>query len=191
MADSTVKAIRSPVGILSFPALFEPRSPAPGADPRFQINLLFDKEAQQSEEYKALQNEIVKCAKEAFGDDVDFGSIRLPLRNAGEKKYNGYDEGSTFIAPWSKSKPGLVDGRLQELYDPNDVWAGQKARATIKPFPYNTSGNRGVSLALNNVQIVKKDMPRMDGRVAANEDFDLVGGEGSEADESGAAAIFG
>ena len=189
MADNTVKPIRTPVGILSFPALFEARSPAPGADARFQINLLFDKEAQQSTEYKDLQNEIVKCAKEAFGADIDFSSIRLPLRNAGEKKYNGYNEGSTFIAPWSKSKPGLVDARLQELYDPNDVWAGQKARATVKPFSYNTSGNRGVSLALNNVQIVKKDMPRIDGRVAANEDFDLVGE--APADESGAAAIFG
>jgi len=191
MADSTVRPIRTPVGILSFPSLFEARSPAPGADPRFQINLLFDKEAQQSDEYKTLQGEIIKCAKEAFGDDIDFGSIRLPLRNAGEKKYNGYDEGSTFIAPWSKSKPGLVDGRLQELYDSNDVWAGQKARATVKPFPYNTSGNRGVSLALNNVQIVVKDMPRMDGRVAANEDFDLVDGENEGANDATTAAIFG
>ena len=85
----------------------------------------------------------------------------------------------------------MVDARLQELYDPNDVWAGQKARATVKPFPYNTSGNRGVSLALNNVQIVVKDMPRMDGRVAANEDFDLVDGENEGANDATTAAIFG
>jgi hypothetical protein len=94
----------------------------------------------------------------------------------------GYNDGDMFVSAWTKQKPGLVNAQRSEILDPNDVWPGQLARATIKPFAYNVSGNKGVSFALNNVQIVKRDMPRLDGRKAAEEDFDEVEEEGSDKD---------
>ena len=120
--------------------------------------------------------------EEEFGDDVNFDGLRLPFRDAGEKEYQGYNDGDMFVSAWTKQKPGLVNAQRSEILDPNDVWPGQLARATIKPFAYNVSGNKGVSFALNNVQIVKRDMPRLDGRKAAEEDFDEVEEEGSDKD---------
>ena len=46
---------------------------------------------------------------------------------------------------------------------PEQVFAGQLVRAAINPFWFDVSGNRGVSWGLNSVQIVRADMPRIDG----------------------------
>ena len=170
--------LTTPYGVLSFPNIFTPRAPAEGAEPRYSLNLVFDDKAQNSPEYAAMQKEVIACAKEKFGDDVDMNSLRLPFRNAGEKDYSGYDDGHMFVSAWSKKRPGLIDARRAEILDPNDIWPGQIARATIKPFAYNVSGNKGVSFALNNVQIVKRDMPRLDGRKAPEDDFAEVDEEG-------------
>ncbi|HKJ88554.1 MAG TPA: ssDNA-binding protein, partial [Gammaproteobacteria bacterium] len=46
-------------------------------------------------------------------------------------------------------------------------------RASVRPFAYDTQGNRGVSFALNNIQLLR-DGERLDSRVAPEEDFDAV-----------------
>ena len=169
------ETIRTPNGILSFPAVFVARKPHPTAqEARFSINILFDEAAQKTPEYKDMRREVKNAAEEKFGSNVEFSKLRLPFREAGEKDYNGYEEGMIFIQAWSKTKPGVVDARLQEIHDASDVWPGQLCRATIKPFAYDNSGNRGVSFALNNIQIVNTDMPRLDGRKKATEDFDAL-----------------
>lgn len=179
-----MNALTTPYGLLSFPNLFTPRSPAENTEPRYSINLVFDEKAQKSPEYTAMQKAVIACAKEAFGDKVNMKSLRTPFRDAGEKEYQGYNDGDMFISAWTKQKPGLVNAQRSEILDPNDVWPGQLARATIKPFSYDVSGNKGISFSLNNVQIVKKDMPRLDGRKAAEDDFDEVEETSSTDDES-------
>lgn len=170
--------VRTPIGILSFPVLFTPRPRAQGGEPVFAINLLFDKTAQADKAFGDLRRAIAECIDEKWGKgkaaDRDFvKGLRLPFRRTQEKQYKGYDiDGGIYIAPWSNNRPGIVDARLRDITVPGDVWPGQLARATVNPFAYATSGNRGVSLGLNNVQICKTDGERLDGRRSANEDFD-------------------
>jgi hypothetical protein len=45
-------------------------------------------------------------------------------------------------------------------------------RLNITPYAWVNSGKKGVSFALNHVQIVKSDMPRIDGRASASSAFD-------------------
>jgi len=143
------------------------------------MNILFNGEAQTSPEFKALQKAVKGCIKEKWGDNPP-SKLRNPFRDASEKDYNGYEEGVIYISPWSKQKPGIVDGRLQDVLAQDDVFPGQLVRATIRPFAYDNSGNRGVSFGLQNVQIVKKDMPRLDGKKAANKDFEAVDDDAGE-----------
>lgn len=174
------KALLTPTGVLSFPHLFVAKAPVPGADARFSMTLIFDEAAQKSAEYAALKKAVMECIAAEWGEakakDANFiKTLRLPFRKADEKsQYAGYNEGSFFISPWSKFKPGIVDARRNEILVPDDVFAGQLARATVVAFPFSTSGNKGVAFMLNNVQIVKKDMPRLDGRRAAADDFGAV-----------------
>lgn len=169
----------TPVGVLSFPHLFEARPPVRGAEPRFSCTFIFDAAAQATPEYAALKKAAHEVAIAEFGEaklkDANFmRKFRSPFRDASEKSYAGYDEGSVFISPWTKKRPDVVDARLQDITVPDDVWAGQMARGSVKPFAYSEGGNYGVSFGLNNVQITKRKMPRMDGRKAGNKTFGAI-----------------
>lgn len=179
-------ALRTPIGILSFPNLFVARAAVQGGEPRFSLNLIFDEPATKSPEYQALRAAVAEAIDNEWGvgksKDAKFvQGLRLPFRKASEKQYAGYDKGVIFVHAWSKQKPGVVDAQRQDILVPDDVWAGQLARATVRCFAYNQSGNKGVSFALENVQIAKKDMPRLDGRVAANAAFDDLPVDGGNA----------
>jgi hypothetical protein len=153
-----------------------------GGDPRFSMILVFSPDQQKSPAYAQLKQGVADAIDAKFGagkcrdvnwlKQVKFAS---PFRDAGEKgQYQGFNQGHIFIAPWTKSKPGIVDANRQEIFAPADVWAGQLARANVSFYAYQVSGNTGCSLMLDNVQIVKQDMPRMDGRVSADRAFAVV-----------------
>jgi len=172
--------ITTPIGILSFPQVFQPKAPVEGAEPRYSLNIVFDAEAQKTKEFKALVAAVEEEAKTFFGGKVP-SNWRNPIRDAGEKEYAGYNAGDKYISAWSKSKPGIIGPRLEEIDMPDEVFAGQRVRATIRPFGYNQAGNKGVGLGLLNVQIAKKDMPRLDGRMAARDEFSALEDETEDA----------
>jgi len=167
----------TPYATLSFPTLFTPKPRAEGGEPVFSCALLFDEAAQKSKEYKAMQDACVTAFKDKFGASAQMKGATFPFRDAAEKsdKYQGYEEGVVYINPWSKQKPGIVNARLQDVLLPDEVYAGQLVRAQLTPFAWTNSGKKGVSFGLNNLQIVKHDAPRIDGRVSANKAFDAVG----------------
>lgn len=168
--------IRTPAGILCYPALFTPRAPAEGAEPRFSLVIAYSKEQVANDPaFKTLKQAIAACARERWGDKLP-ANLRNPLRPTSEKDAEPFAslEGGLFLSAWSKKRPGVVGPGLEEILDPDDVWAGQQVRITCRPFAYDTSGNRGVSLGLNNVQIVDRDGERMDGRRPARTDFDAL-----------------
>jgi hypothetical protein len=169
-------ALITPYATLSFPTLFVPKPRAEGGEAVYSAALLFDVPAQKTKEYKAMQNACIDAAREKWGANVNLSQVHMPFRDASEKsdKYQGYEDGMTFINPWSKNKPGIVDARLQDVLLPEQVFAGQIVRAQIAPFAWTNSGKKGVSFGLNHIQIVKHDAPRIDGRVSANKAFNAI-----------------
>lgn len=167
-------ALITPIATLSFPTLFTPKARSEGGEPVFSCSLLFGASEQKSKEYKAMQAACIEAAKVKFGQNVNIASVAMPFRDAGEKDYVGYEDGVMYINPWTKQKPGIVDARLQDILEPSLVYAGQKVRAQVTPFAWTNTGKKGVSFGLNNIQIVKADAPRIDGRVAANKAFDAI-----------------
>lgn len=171
-------SVITPIGILSFPHLFVPKPRAPGAEAVYSCTLIFDLNAQRDPQWLALRRAVMEEIdnKNGIGKSKDpkfMTGLRSPFRKCDEKEYSGYDiEGGYFISAWSKSRPGIVDARRNEISVPDDVWAGQAARISVTPFYYNVSGNRGVSFMLNNIQICRVDGPRLDGRRQARDEFD-------------------
>jgi hypothetical protein len=173
-------ALRSPVGMIMFPHLFVPRARAPNTEAVFNLILLFDEAAQKDPAYAALKQAVGLAIDAEWGAgksrDANWlrsTKFRSPFRDATEKdKYNGFTAGKTFINPWTKTKPGVVDARLQVIHAATDVFAGQLGRVTVSPYCYSVSGNTGCSLMLDNIQVVKQDMVRMDGRQSAEQAFD-------------------
>lgn len=166
-----VEIIQTPIGILSYPHLFKARPVMEGGEPRFSCNLIFDEIAQKSAEYMALRKLANDTALEFFGTrmkDPNFARrLRAPFRSCVDRaNTKGYDvPNGMFIAPWSKTQPKVVGPDTHEITVPTDVFAGQRARVQVNAFAYENAGNVGVSFGLQAVQITKRNMPRLDGRV--------------------------
>ena len=188
MADQRQQnpVIITPTGILSFPNLFEKRAVVAGGEERYSVNLIFDEAAQKTDAYKALQKAIMDAAKKFFGDKIP-KNMAWPLRDADEKegKYEGYTAGRKFVGAWTKTAPGIIGPDKADVLGKDSVWAGQKARLAVKPFAYDKGGNKGVGLVLDCVQIVKFDMPRIDGKTPSKSAFpdDLETSNDSDDDE--------
>lgn len=169
-------SLNTPYGILSFPNLFQPkpRSTDPKAEPVYSAVLIFSPVQQQDKAYKALVDACIQTAKDEWGDKVDLKSVKMPFRDAGEKEgsWSGFEAGHTFISPWTKTKPGIVNSQRQDVLLPEEVWGGQTVRMNLNPYPWVNSGRKGVSFALNHVQIVRTDTPRLDGRGSPSAVFD-------------------
>jgi hypothetical protein len=161
----------TPVGIASFLNLEKPRSVVDGGEPRFSINLIFDKAAQNSKEFKAFEAGIDEAIKRQWPTRVP-PNLRSPFRDGAEKagQYDGYRPGDIFIQPWTKQKPGVVDIMRQDVLDFSEYFAGWTARAMIRPFAYEQGANKGVAFLLDSVQFLRPGK-RLDGRKAASESF--------------------
>lgn len=173
-------AIITPPGILSYPHFFKMRPRAKNAEPVYSGSLIFDNTAIKSKQFKELMDAVEAAGKAMFPTGKLGKTLRSPFRDA-EEKENMPDGAVLYINPWTKDKPGIIDASKQEIFDASDVWAGQLARFSVAPFAYENSGNKGVSLYLHNVQILKSaGMKRIDGRKSAQDTF---GDEYADADE--------
>src|SRR6478736_2660890 len=165
--------LNTPYATLSFANIFTPRPRSEGEKPVYSCALIFDPAQQKSPAYKALQDACIAAAKKEFGDNVALKTVKMPFRDAGEKAYDGYHEGHTFISPWSKNKPGVVDVNRQDILAPEEVWSGQLVRANVTPFAWTNSGKKGVSFGLNHLQIIQSEgRQRLDGRPSPSSAFD-------------------
>lgn len=180
---------------LSFPHLDAPMLAKNGkGDPKYSVSLLYAPGANLDAERAA----VMEAATEQFGEKaiqmLKTGQLASPFRTDWELK--GYPEGTTFINPKSKTQPGLVyahrdptsqkpalvvpglvsgDYQLTEADKKRikDVfYPGAKVRASLTAFYYDYEGmKKGISFGLNNVQKLG-DGPRMDGRKAAQDEFE-------------------
>lgn len=176
------KKIISPECVLSYPHLDEPVAAMNGqGEPKYSCTLLFAEGA----DLAAMQAAVIEAAVDKFGAKavqmLKTGALKIPFRTDWEAK--GYPEGTTFINVRSAQAPGLVyahrdPGTKKPAIVPGDkitevFYAGAHVRASLAAFGYDTSGNKGVSFGLNNLQKLS-DGPRLDGRKAADDDFEAT-----------------
>lgn len=171
----------TPPAILCYPALFEPKIPK-GSDPKttkakYSACLVFP----PGTDLKGLQRLAQEAANEKFGDKWPAlhkaGRFKFPFRTDAEEK--GYEKGSVFINAKSDTAPGVVgpmagvDGKPVAIDDADELYPGCIVRASISFFGYDTNGNKGVGVGLNNLQKMREGK-RIDGRRAASDEFDPI-----------------
>lgn len=165
--------VNTPYATLSFANIFQPRPRAENGEPVYSCSLLFDPQQQKTPQYKALQDACITAAREEWGANVNLKSIQMPFRDAGEKSYDGYHAGHTYISPWSKNKPGVVDVNRQDILLKEEVWSGQLVRGNVTAFAWSHTGRKGVSFGLNHLQVIQSEgRQRLDGRASAASAFD-------------------
>jgi len=135
----------------------------------------------------ALLKEIIAAAEQKGKSSKWGGKIpakrTLPLRDGDEEEKGGEYEGMMFFNCSSpKSKPGvrvLDGGKIVEALDEEDFYSGCWGAITVNAFAYDSNGNKGVGLALNNI-IKTRDDEKLSGGTNAEQDFgdmadDLLG----------------
>lgn len=159
---------------LSYVHLFEPYSNDPEKEPKYSVTILIPKSDKAT---LAKINKAIEAAKEE-GKTKKFGG-KIPT-NLSTTLHDGDEEadlernpeyaGHMYMAMSSKARPGIVDLDLNPILDSTQVYSGCYARVSINAFPYNTSGKKGISFGLNNVQFLEDGEP-LGGRTRAEDDF--------------------
>ena len=194
MATSKEKKPRltSPTGIACFEHVWEPHAMEEGKDKKYSLLLVFTPEV-SGDMKKALAELKQKCmaaATEKFGEDAwramhKKGKFRFPWRKGDEYEDYGApftDDGAMFCVFQSTSPPGVVDRRAKPITDRSDFYSGALARVTYAVWAYDSNGNKGVTLLLNNVQKIK-DGERLSGKPSAEDDFEGVEGDDEEEED--------
>ncbi len=206
------KRFTTPVFRLSFPNLFTARrsdEDDPNSKPKFGCSAVWTPAKftpREKELWRSIIGELNRVSKEAFKKEWKNlpDNIKRGLRDGAAKDgMEGYGEGTRFANLTTKDRPGVVakDGVTKigpEFGNADEIYPGCYVRATVNVYSYGTkpgSKGKGVAIGLFNIQKIK-DGPRLDSRVAPEDDFDEdidsawmdeeddFDGEGDDADDS-------
>lgn len=143
---------------LSFPHIFSRSKPIPpNTEGKFGANLLFPAGADISVLKKAASE--ATLAKWANAGTKAGPKLKAPFKDGAvnAEKYEGYAEGSIYIAATGDRQPAVIDSRLAAITDPARVYPGVWAIATIRPFTYDKGVNKGTSFGLQSLMIIADD----------------------------------
>lgn len=189
------KVFTSPPFRISFPKLFVAEKMDEDdakAKPKFSflgIWRLADFTAADKVRWKEMVAERDRLIREELDCTIDEIEAKLRGIRDGKSKagMEGFGEGTRFANFASLNRPGVIDIR-KKVISPEEgnedlIYPGAICRATFHFWAYDNK-SKGVALGLQNVQKIK-DGPRLDSRVAAEDDFDEDVEEGwLDADDS-------
>lgn len=176
---------------LSYCNLFQAKPPFnnPNGDPKFSCTILVPK---TNTEAKAAIDAAIQQAIEA-GVAKAWSGVRPPQPNIcihdgdGVRPSDGSPYGEECKGMWvftasakQDRPPFVVDGQVQKIIDPTQVYSGMWANVNVNFFAYNSAGKKGIGCGLNGVQKVRDDTP-LSGQVTAEEAFSAIPGAPSKA----------
>lgn len=199
MAES--ENIMTPEIRVSFAHVFHPQAnPAnPNAEKKYSMAHLFPHPDKMTpaykKEYAVFTAKIKAAIEKAIADKWGAkkpANLRMPFRDQGEKTFDGYEAGAVWFNASSKNKPGLIDAGNNDIIDESEFYSGCYARSTLRVYAYDTAGNRGVGIGLQNIQKLRDGEP-LSGRLKAQDEFEPVAGAALEqaASDGGAMDLLG
>lgn len=172
---------------LSYAHIWEPGRNADGTPGKYSASLLIDKKD------KATLANIEKATEAAITagqtilanakGNVIRQKLKLPLRDADEE---GVDdpayEGMMFLNASSRYQPGIVNRKVEDIIDQNEVYSGCYCNVDVNFYAFSVEGNKGIAVGLNNIQKVK-DGERLAGGRSAKDAFTALDDEDEDEDE--------
>ena len=159
----------------SFPYVFQKRLNQNGEPDKYSLCVIIPKEDKQT--VQTLQDAIEAAKQkgkvEKWGGKLP-AKLKTPLRDGDiDREDDPAFKNCWFFNCSSKNAPGVrvrEDGVVTEALDESEFYAGCYGAVTVNCFPYNSNGNIGVGIGLNNV-IKLEDGERLAGSRSADEDF--------------------
>jgi hypothetical protein len=187
MSTTTTQSTKVITGLVrfSYAHVWEPTAVDESSEKKYSISLIIPKSDKKS---IALINAAINAAKEEgkakLGGKIP-ANLKLPLRDGDvERPDDEAYANSYFLNANAKNKPGIVDVNRKPIMDQEEFYSGCYGHASVTFFAFNTSGNKGIGVGLNNLMKVKEG-ERLGGRASAEEDFgDLeIAGMDSDVDD--------
>lgn len=195
MAEKKANRFTTPPFATSYPNFFKARKNKlnPNAEPRFGCTAVWTPSAFGEADKKlwsAIRTEAATQLRELFKvegknlAEVEANMLKkypkasFALRKGTEAAYAekaGFGEGKVFASLNTVSPPGVIDLSGARIHpnegNSDEIYPGVICRATVQVQAYkHESGGVGYAIYLGNVQKIK-DGPRLDNRVAAEDDF--------------------
>lgn len=171
---STTKVVTGKVRF-SYANVFSPTAMNEGETPKYGVSILIDKSDKNTmAKIEAAIKEAIAVGKSKLADkngNVIESKLKLPVRD-GDVEREG-DEGYAnvfFINASSLKRPGIVDADLNPIVDQDEFYSGCYGRASLNFYAFNSQGNKGIAVGLNNLQKLE-DGDRLDGFTSAEADF--------------------
>lgn len=164
----------------SYCNLFQPQARPGQTEAKYSTTILVPKTNASA---KAAIDQAVSAAIE-LGVSKCWNGVRPPQPaicvhdGDGARPSDGQPFGDECKGCWvftasSKQAPFVVDGQVQNIIDPTQVYSGMWGNVSVNFFPYNSNGKKGIGCGLNGVQKVRDGEP-LGNRVTAQEAFQAV-----------------
>jgi hypothetical protein len=175
---------RLPRARLYYPHLFKPQLRKGETDQskaKYQTTVLLP----VGVEMTALLKAVEAVAIDKWGPDyAKKMKIKKPFLKTEEqpKMAELVDDYPAFLRLNSTNRPDVVFANCSTCGEDksHEVYGGRWAFVSVRPFAYETDGNRGVSLGLQNVQLLEDDDRLGGGRVSAESEFESAGADSTE-----------
>lgn len=169
------KVITGPNTRWSYANVWDPKS-INGGTPKYSISLIIPKSdtktvAKIEAAIKAAYEEGESKLKGTGKSVPALKNIKTPLRDGDlERSDDEAYKDSYFINANSATAPGIVDADREEIIDRGEVYSGVYGRASINFYAFNSNGNKGIAVGLNNLQKIADGEP-LGGKSRAEDDF--------------------
>ncbi|MDU6181220.1 MAG: DUF2815 family protein [Anaerococcus vaginalis] len=169
------KVITGPNTRWSYANVWDPKS-INGGTPKYSVSLIIPKSdtktvAKIEAAIKAAYEEGESKLKGTGKSVPALKNIKTPLRDGDlERPDDEAYKDSYFINANSATAPGIVDADREEIIDRSEVYSGVYGRASINFYAFNSNGNKGIAVGLNNLQKIADGEP-LGGKSRAEDDF--------------------
>lgn len=150
---------------LSFVQLWEPKADKKG-DKFYSCCVMVPKSDKATVKAIKEATEAAKSAK--WGTKAPKG-LKLPLRDGDEEKDGPEFEGMYFFNCKTKSKPGIIDAKREEILDEGEVYSGVWGKVLVDLYPFEGDEAKGIAVGLKAFQKLKDDAPLSGGGWSADD----------------------
>lgn len=187
MSNTAAPQAQSPTKVVtglvrfSYASLTQPRADKDGLNPKYSTAILIPKKDKQTlaRIQKAIDAAIQIGKEKKWGGKIPpAAKLSLPLHDGDDEKPDDENyAGQMYLNCSSKQKPGIVGPDRQPILSEEEIYSGMYGHVSLNFFPYDSNGNKGVGVGLNNVMKVK-DGEKFGGGSSAEEDFAEIQVEG-------------
>jgi hypothetical protein len=180
------------VGIACMVHVWEPHvfKNSKNKDPAYRMMLVFPEGMEALGDVKRIVGNAAKAkwGEEKTKDMLKKKKLSLPWRPASD--YDEYGEpftrdGAVMISVSTRNPPQIVDARRREIANQQDFYSGCLARCSVYAHAFDSDGNAGVTLLLNNVQKAGDGTKLSGGRKDASEEFTALEEEDDSSEDLG------